>query len=151
MFYCRAPNCTWSGSSKNAAIKHVQHTHEGVSHVFQQVTAQHRQSFDERKARYLANRRNKRGRTGASEEEEVSGLAANQGLCLRVATRTRECACHSNGSRGPRRQRNGANVAPWQPVLIRIHAELLLCVPRPQEAESQNLVSRLGKSQVGIG
>jgi hypothetical protein len=77
MFLCRAPNCTWSGTTKNAAIKHAQRTHEGVSHVFQQVTAQHRRSFDERKARYLAKRRNKRGRTGASEEEEVSGLAAH--------------------------------------------------------------------------
>jgi hypothetical protein len=77
MFYGRAPDCAWSGTNKNAAIKHAQHTHAGVSHVFQQVTAQHRRSFDERKARYLANRRNKRGRTGASEEKEVSGLAAH--------------------------------------------------------------------------
>lgn len=36
-------------------------------------------------------------------------------------------------------------------VLIWIHAELVLCVPRSQEAESQDLVSRLGKSQMGIG
>jgi hypothetical protein len=36
-------------------------------------------------------------------------------------------------------------------VLMRIQAELVLCVPRPQEAESQDLVCRLGKSQMGIG